>query len=182
MRKYTQKEINQILLNKKLNQFYFAMLKQRQEILTDEELSRFLNSGITYTGGNKLEEKIADKIMRSDKFSKFIKNIMGDCFRWAAVLTMLDDTTIYDVANRKIVDIKRVKIIHYDNLTNYYNETNARVKLYSPKDYPQLKEEIVSIDVDDEKVLDDYGIEHSEQKEDEDLIFKFIAEVKNSSC
>jgi hypothetical protein len=81
MRKYTQKEINQILLNKKLNQFYFAMLKQRQEILTDEELSRFLNSGITYTGGNKLEEKIADKIMRSDKFSKFIKNIMGDCFR-----------------------------------------------------------------------------------------------------
>ncbi len=50
MRKYTQKEINQILLNKKLNQFYFAMLKQRQEILTDEELSRFLNSGITYTG------------------------------------------------------------------------------------------------------------------------------------
>lgn len=141
-----------------------------------------MNLGINYDVGNKFERKVAEKLVERAKYSQGIRKFLSDCFRWAAVLTMLDDATIYDVANRKIIDIKRVKIIHYDNLTNYYDETNARIKLYSPKDYPQLKEEIVSIDVDDEKILDDYGIEHSEQKEDEDLIFKFIAEVKNSSC
>lgn len=36
-KKYSQEELDQILLSKKLNEFYLAIIENRQELLTDEE-------------------------------------------------------------------------------------------------------------------------------------------------
>ena len=36
-KKYSQEELDQILLSKKLNEFYLAIIENRQELLTAEE-------------------------------------------------------------------------------------------------------------------------------------------------
>ena len=39
-KKYSQEELDQILLSKKLNEFYLAIIENRQELLSDEEIGR----------------------------------------------------------------------------------------------------------------------------------------------
>lgn len=99
--------------------------------------------------------------------------------RCSAVLTMVDDE-VYDIANMEFIDLKRKKIIHYDNLTNYYDETNARIKLVVPGEAPklQLKQETVLLEVDDESLFYAYEKDHVNQEESKDLTSDFLAEVK----
>lgn len=185
MQKYTQKEINEILLSKKLNQFYFAMLEKREVRLTDDEFSRFVSAEKSDIETGKHISKIFDRIINTKAISKLIKESMGEInYRWATILTMLDDITIYDVLNRRIIDISREKIIHYDNLKNYFNETMVRVKLFDSKDSPELIEETAMIDINDDcfNTFHYYEFAHRNQKEDEDLSSQFIVEYKNSSC
>ena len=51
-KKYTQEELNQILLSKPLNEFYLAIIENRQELLTDEEYDE-----IDYVANNLAERK-----------------------------------------------------------------------------------------------------------------------------
>ncbi len=94
-----------------------------------------------------------------------------------AILTMIDDQ-IYDIGNIEFVDAKRDKIIHYDNLTNYYDETNARLRFFT-KEEPRLKQKTVLVDVDDESMISLYEKTHVEREESEDLTGKFISEFKD---
>ena len=54
-KKYSQEELDQILLSKKLNEFYLTIIESRQELLTDEEYEEIVRRGKTIYGDNKKE-------------------------------------------------------------------------------------------------------------------------------
>ena len=97
--------------------------------------------------------------------------------RHMAILTIIGDD-VYDIGSAKFEDLKREKIIHYDNLANYYNETNARIRFFTPEEEPQLQQRTVLIDVDDESIVQAYEIAHIDQEESKDLTNSFFDEVK----
>ena len=63
------------------------------------------------------------------------------------------DDDVYDIGSAKFEDLKRDKIIHFDNLTTLYDESNARVRYFTPEEEPQLTQRtvLVDVDVDDDK-------------------------------
>ena len=54
-KKYSQEELDQILLSKKLNEFYLAIIENRQELLTDEEYEEISRRDKIIYGDNKDE-------------------------------------------------------------------------------------------------------------------------------
>ena len=54
-KKYSQEELDQILLSKKLNEFYLAIIENRQELLTAEEYEEISRRDKTIYGDNKDE-------------------------------------------------------------------------------------------------------------------------------
>lgn len=54
-KKYSQEELDQILLSKKLNEFYLAIIENRQELLTDEEYEEISRRNKIIYGDNKDE-------------------------------------------------------------------------------------------------------------------------------
>ena len=97
--------------------------------------------------------------------------------RHLAILTMIDDD-VYDIGSAKFEDLKRNKIIHFDNLTTIYDESNARVRYFTPEEEPQLTQKTVLIDVDDESIIQAYETSYIHQKESKDLTSDFFNEVK----
>ena len=182
--KYSQEEFNKLLLSKSLNEFYFAIIEHRREFLTDEEYEKITKrSDITYSGASKEDiDSITDIFKSHNKAKKFLSKMLYTMarIRHLGILTMVDGEA-YDIANGEFVDLKRNKIVQYDNFADYYNETNARLKLFSPKDVPQLKQETVLIDADDESILQSYEKEHINQESSEDLTGYFLASVKKQS-
>ena len=75
-------------------------------------------------------------------------------------------------------NLKRNKIVHFDNLTTLYNESNARVRYFTPEEEPQLTQRTVLVDIDDESIIQAYENEHIHQEESEDLTSDFFTEVK----
>ena len=100
--------------------------------------------------------------------------------RHLAILTMVDDL-VYDIYNAKFEDLKRNKIVRFDNLTTIYNESNARIRYFTPEEVPQLMKRTVLLDVDDESIILAYENAHIHQEESEDLTSKFFTEVKGKS-
>lgn len=90
---------------------------------------------------------------------------------------MINDE-VYHIGNFEFVDFKRNKIIHYDNFANYYDETNARVRFFTPEEEPRLKQKTILVDVDDESIFHSYEQAHVNQEENEDLTSNFFAQVK----
>lgn len=180
--KYTQEELNQILLSKKLNEFYLAIIENRQELLTDEEYEEIAKSDKTIYGDNKDEvEDLFKKVQTDESIKNFVPDLMKIMYslaqvRHLAVLTMIDDD-VYDIGSAKFEDLKRNKIIHFDNLTTLYNESNARLRYFTPEEEPQLTQRTVLIDVDDETIIQAYEKAHIHQEESEDLTSYFFTEV-----
>ena len=54
-KKYSQEELDQILLSKELNEFYLAIIENRQGLLTDEEYEEILRRDKIFYGDNKDE-------------------------------------------------------------------------------------------------------------------------------
>ena len=54
-KKYSQEELDQILLSKKLNEFYLAIIENRQELLSDEEYEEISRRDKIIYGDNKDE-------------------------------------------------------------------------------------------------------------------------------
>ena len=179
--KYSQEDFNKILLSKSLNEFYFAIIEHRGEFLTDEEYEKITKrSDTTYSGVPKEDIDDLTDVFKSDKEAK---EFLAKCLytlariRHLGVLTIIDDE-VYDIVNGEFVDLKRNKIVQYDNFANYYNETNARLKVFSPEDVPQLKQKTVLIDVDDESIFQAYEEEHINQESSEDLTEYFLSIVR----
>ncbi len=182
-KKYSQEELNQILLSKPLNEFYLAIIENRQKLLTNEEYDEITKREKTIYGDNKCEVEDLFKKIQTDKHLKdFYPDLMRVMYslaqvRHMAILTIIGDD-VYDIGSAKFEDLKREKIIHYDNLENYYNETNARIRFFTPEEEPQLQQKTVLIDVDDESIVQAYEIAHIDQEESKDLTNSFFDEVK----
>lgn len=180
---YSQEEFNQILLSKPLNEFYLAIIENRGEILTDEEFDKITKIAAVYTGVSKekidsiseiFQEKL-NKVAPDINIMKFIYSFAQ--IRHMAIITVIDDE-VYDIGCPEFVDLKRNKIIHFDNLTNYYDETNARIRFFTPEEEPQIKQKTVLLDIDDESIIYAYEKAHIQQRENEDLTSSFFTEVK----
>ena len=182
-KKYSQEELDQILLSKKLNEFYLAIIENRQELLTDEEYEEISRRDKIIYGDNKDEaEDLFKKVETDERLKDFAPDLMKVIFslaqvRHLAILTMVDDD-VYDIGSAKFEDLKRNKIIRFDNLTTLYDESNARVRYFTPEEEPQLTQRTVLVDVDDESIIQAYENEHIYQEESEDLTSDFFTEVK----
>lgn len=181
---YSQEEFNQILLSKQLNEFYLAVIENRGELLTDEEYEKITRrDDNVYTGVSKGEiDSFVGKFQATGKSKGFMSNLMKLIYSFAqirhiAILTTIDDE-VYDIANAEFVDLKRNKIVHYDNFANYYDETNARIRFFIPEEEPRLQQKTVLVAVDDESIIRIYEKTHINQGNSEDLTNIFFAEVK----
>lgn len=181
---YSQEEFNQILLSKSLNEFYLAVIENRGELLTDDEYEKITKrSDKVYTEASKEDiDSLSEQLQSNEKLKEFVPDLMKGVYSFArirhlAILTIIGDK-VYDIANVEFVDLKRNKIVHYDNFANYYGEANARIRFFTPEEVPQLKEKTVLIDVDDESIVSAYEKAHVNQEESEDLTSSFLAEVK----
>ena len=181
-KKYSQEELDQILLSKKLNEFYLAIIEKRQELLTDEEYEA-ISRNSTIDGDNKDEVEDLIKTIKTDEhlkdFSDVFMRIMYSLaqVRYLTILTMIDDD-VYDIGSTRFEDFKRNKIIHFDNLTTLYDESNARVRYATPEEDPSLKKRTVLVDLDDESIFYAYKNKYIHQEESEDLTKDFLTEVK----
>lgn len=181
---YTQDEINKILIQKNINDFYIAIIENRGEMLTDEEYNEIASKDKTFFGDNKEEvENLISEIKTNKELKNYVPDMMKLLFsvaqvRHLAILTMIGDD-VYNIANAKFEDLKRNKIIRFDNLTSLYNEKNARVKYFTPKEEPQLTQNTVLIDVDDESIIHNYENKYINQEESEDLTFDFFKKFKD---
>lgn len=182
-KKYSQEELDQILLSKKLNEFYLAIIENRQELLTDEEYEEISRRNKIIYGDNKDEaEDLFKKVETDERLKVFAPDLMRVIFslaqvRHLAILTMID-ADVYDIGSAKFENLKRNKIVHFDNLTTLYNESNARVRYFTPEEEPRLTQRTVLVDVDDESIIQAYENEHIHQEESEDLTSDFFTEVK----
>ena len=182
-KKYSQEELDQILLSKKLNEFYLAIIEHRLELLTDEEYEEISRIDKTFYGDNKDKAEDLFKQFETDErlkdFAPVLMRIMYSLaqVRHLAVLTMIGDD-VYNIGSAKFEDLKRNKIIHFDNLTNFYDESNARVRYFTPEEEPQLTQRTVLLDIDDESIVQSYENAHIHQETSEDLTSDFFTEVK----
>lgn len=182
-KKYSQEELDQILLSKKLNEFYLAIIENRQELLTDEEYEEISRRNKIIYGDNKDEaEDLFKKVETDERLKDFAPDLMRVIFslaqvRHLAILTMID-ADVYDIGSAKFENLKRNKIVHFDNLTTLYNESNARVRYFTPEEEPRLTQRTVLVDVDDESIIQAYENEHIHKEESEDLTSDFFTEVK----
>ncbi len=181
---YSQEELNQILLYKKIEDFFIAIVENRKGILSDKEYEKIIGSdNIVYTGASKEEvenisRRFQDNNISENITSKLMKMLYGfSQIRRMSILTTIGDE-LYDIANAEFVDLKRNKIIFYDSLTNYCDKTNARTKLFTPNEEPQLKENLVLLDVDDPTKIQAFEKEHINQKGSKDLTSCFIKEAR----
>ena len=186
-KQYSQEELNQILLSKPLNEFYLAVIENRGDFLSDEEYEKITRrDDNVYTGASKEEiDSLFNYIQEDEKLKEYVPDFMKTVYslaqvRYIAVLTIINDD-VYDIANSEFVDLKRNKIVHYDNFVNYYDETNARIKFFTLDEEPQLKQKTVLVDVDDISIAYTYEQAHINQEESEDLTSSLFAEVKGNS-
>ncbi len=181
IKKFSQEDLNKILLSKQLNELYLAVIENRQELLTDEEYEEILKNRKT----NGKVEELFDKIKTNQNLKKYSQELTKVILslsqvRHVAILTLIDDE-VYDVGGAKFVDLKRNKIINYDNFTKYYNKTNARVRIFTPREEPQIKENTALIDVDDLSNYQSYENMHIHQEQSDDLTSQFLGEIKGKT-
>ena len=170
-------------LSKKLNEFYLAIIENRQELLSDEEYEEIVKKDKTIYGDKKEGVKdLINKVQTNEHLKNFAPDLMRVILslaqvRHLAILTMVDDD-VYDIGSAKFENLKRNKIVHFDNLTTLYNESNARVRDFTPEEEPKLTQGTVLVDVDDESIIKAYENEHIHQEESEDLTSDFFTEIK----
>ena len=174
------------MLSKSLNEFYLAILENKPGLITDKEYENLTKGERHYHGDTRYQtEDFVNMIEFSERLKKYISDIMKAVYsiaqvRQLAVLTMIADD-IYDIGSYEFINLDRVKIIRFDNLLNYYNETNARIRFFTPKEKPRIKEKMVLLDVDDESIVNQYLNTYINQEESDDLLEKFISEYKEKS-
>ena len=182
-----EEEFNQILLSKTTSDFYLAIIEKREGLLSEEEyLDIITNEDNIYSEASKKDfDDIHNKIKEKEQLRNYANDIMRALYsvstiRYSALITMINDR-IYDIANREFLDIKRNKIIHYENMINYYDSEMAATRLVTPKQEPRLKKPTVLVDVMDITPFKEYEKTHINQEENEDLTISYINEVKGNS-
>lgn len=183
---YTQEQINEILLTKKLSDFYLATIENRPVMLTDEEFEKIMNSDSQYIADSKENIDEVFEMLKDDKrglnfAKKMLKAIISIAqIRHMACLTLIDGIP-YDVFNCEFINPKRVKVIDYINILEYLDEASVAIKLFTPKEEPSLKYPIVNLDFADLSPIMLYESNHINQKLSKDLTKEFLVKAKESN-
>lgn len=182
---YSQEEINEILLSKPLDEFYFATLENKKCSLTDGELLKIASSSEMICC-DELDEyqkqELCDKLLmvrRKNKVAaQLVRMMLGKfvTFRKITLITMIDNN-IYDINNQQFLNLHREMIINYENVSNYFNESNATLRIVKPSELPKLKQDTVLLDYCSETdFFVEYKSKHINQLSNEDLTGNFIDE------
>ena len=144
----SQKEINDILLKRKLSDFYIAIAERRKVPLTDEELDELL-SDLDHTTTNLGEFGTFFLETLKKGYNKYnpelrneIKKSIGKSgTRTSRVLTIIDGE-LYDVASQdyksRFFNQTYEMIVHYDNLSKFINEKEASLVLQKNVSQPEM--------------------------------------------
>ena len=138
MNEFTQDDINEILLEKPLDDFYFVILELRPEI-TDDALDRILkceNIRIDDENNRELEKYKKDiaginVLYKKGKLTREqLKNMFSNMYREKlfSIITMIDGQ-LYDTYEGYFLNLDNITIFNYQNVTNYYNNATAKVIL-----------------------------------------------------
>lgn len=182
---YTREELNKILLNKKLEDFYLTIIENRQEILTDEEYKKIANGAKTIYGDNKEEvEDLFNRVQNDERLNGLQDEFMKLMYSFAqirhvGVLTLVGDE-VFNIGDNSFVNLKRNKIIKFDNLTTYFDDSNARIKIFTPQEEPQITEDSALLDIDDVSIIEAYEKSFIKQEESDDLTKDFFETIKGN--
>ena len=188
-KEYSQEEINEILLSKSLDEFYMAIVQKKDNpsdktypiyspSLLDEESKEMMNRV------NEAEKQIANyeaNGMLKDMVEGMLANLKD--FMWATaklkaemIITMIEDQ-VYSLSTRSFLDLDSWEILHYEPVTNYYDDTNVRIKICTPEEDPNLCEDCVVLDGDDDSYYNQYGDEMLARRDLSDVTEDFLREV-----
>ena len=189
-----QEKINQILLSKNLNEFYYAVVENRKTPLNDEDMAfitkKYDNDKVDFSESAKSLE--AETILENSNNNKIANSLarlvfgMFASIKRVAILTMVDGE-FYDLSKDEYIDFKREKIVSYDKLINYYDDTNARIRRVTQEDlkkYPSLTPDEINnvlLEYDDSSIYREYEEAHIYSNESDDLTFDFLNEVNGKS-
>lgn len=182
---YTREELNKILLDKKLEDFYLTIIENRQEVLTDEEYKKIANGVKTIYGDNKEEvEDLFNRVQNDERLNGLQDEFMKLMYSFAqirhvGVLTLVGDE-VFNIGDNNFVNLKRNKIIKFDNLTTYFDDSNARIKIFTPQEEPQITEDSALLDIDDVSIIEAYEKSFIKQEESDDLTKDFFETIKGN--
>ena len=200
----SKKEVDKILLEKPLSDYYFAVLENRGCALRDEEYERIVGSetpifhsdfsskevddffGCLFQYDDRLKSVFFGSLLDNktpqegvDDALKYLSSI-GVQIRRPAILTVVDNR-VYNICNQRFVDLGREMIICYDNLTNYYDESNARLRYFSYDENKELSEATVLLVVDDPEIIYAWEDTHVSQEESSDLSKDFLDQFRGKA-
>lgn len=192
-KEYSQEEINEILLSKSLDELYMAIVQKKDNpsdetypiyspSLLDEESKEMMNRV------NEAEKQIADyeangmlEGMLKDMVEGMLANLKN--FIWdkaklkdKMLITMVGDQ-VYSVTGRSFLDLDSWEILHYEPVTNYYDDTNACIKICTSEDDPRLHEDCATLAVKDASYYNQYGDEMLARRDLSDVTEDFLREV-----
>lgn len=181
--KYTQDEINKIIMSKKIDEFYVAMLQDKPRVLQDDEYEKIKNGDIGFADDQIGFNFLAASMMNSENemTQSILQALIGiSGIRASALLTMIGDD-IYNVAtlDDKFVDTDKTMIVSYENLSKFCNSQNASFRVVSPNELPDLEEDTVLFDPGpaiEAKIQRRYD-ELARSNDSKDLTEEFIAEA-----
>lgn len=186
---YTKEEIDQIILSKDLDEFYFAIFEKKRKfkLISDQELKELRGENVKYIGASKEKvDTVYEKAKELDEKSQrnMAETIMKLIYtmsqtRLSAIITMIDND-IYNIATPtgpEKINLDEYKIINYENLTNYYDESTCKIRYVTAEDDPRIKGRIVSLDTTNDNLFYDYANRTVRQKQSKDLTQKFKEEV-----
>lgn len=171
---YSQNDLNSILLSKLVSDFYIVALRKKTLEKSDMEI----------LDQSRLDNQVADDVLSTLKknrdFANLLMKINAMSIRSSGVVTLVNDQ-VYDIANCEFVDLNREEIIYYLNLTNVLDESEVKLSIFTPNDFPSLKENTALLDVIDENAMNNLNnaLELCRKNaDDSDLTEQFLNELK----
>lgn len=192
-KEYSQEEINEILLSKSLDEFYMAIVQKKDNpsdetypiyspSLLDEESKEMMNRvneaeklAADYDASGMLAGMLKDMV---EGMLANLKNFIWDKakLKGKMLITMVGDQ-VYSVTGRSFLNLDGWDILHYEPVTNYYDDTNACIKICTPEDDPRLHEDCVTLAVKDASYYNQYGDEMLARRDLSDVTADFLREV-----
>ena len=170
---YTREELDKILLSKNLDEYYFAILETKLENIRPKNIGRYIdNSRVLSNEDSEMEEFLTREVMK-------ICPYLGRACRMA-VLTMIGND-IYNIARPSFIDLNIEKIVRFDNITRYFNEDNARIRMFTTEEDSHINENQALLELDDESIALAYEKEYIKHLGNNDLTLDFIIDAKGRS-
>lgn len=188
-KEYSQEEINEILLSKSLDEFYMAIV-QKKDNPSDETYPIYSPSLLDEESKEMMiqvyeaEELIADyeaNGMLKDMVEVLLANLENFIWNKAKLkgkmlITMVGDQ-VYSVTGRSFLNLDGWEILHYEPVINYYDDTNACIKICTSEDDPRLHEDCAILAVKDASYYNQYGDEMLARRDLSDVTEDFLREV-----